>query len=488
MNDLPKSWVVTTLNDVARWSSGGTPRSTVAEYYGGTIPWVVTGDLTEGTVSTTAASLSEAGLANSSAKMVPTNTVLIAMYGASIGRLGLAGCALTTNQAIATAQVIPDVLLPKYLFYYLMGLRPQLVAAGKGAAQPNIGQAVLKAWRIPVAPFAEQERIVAAIEEQFSQVDVGVAALERARLSLKRMRAAAFVWTCMGQLTAYWRDATSCEPIEKTIARLSFEQSSTGRRATGDIIRGRCILSVGKPDAPAPDGWQWTPLSAVARLESGHTPSRRHQEYWDGPVPWIGIQDAREHHGGRIVQTRQHVSELGIQNSSARLLPVGTVCLSRTASVGYAVIMGASMATSQDFVNWICSEALVPEFLMYAIMAEGEAIKRFGRGTTHTTIYYPEVKALHICLPPVEEQREIVQRVERCKSLIESLEAALVAATHRSDSLRSSILASAFSGELVSQDTADEPASVLLERISAKRSASHGRGSKTTQARGEATA
>jgi type I restriction enzyme S subunit len=96
-------------------------------------------------------------------------------------------------------------------------------------------------------------------------------------------------------------------------------------------------------------------LTVLARLESGHTPSRKHPEYWGGNIPWIGIQDARANDGQVIEDTEEKTNELGIENSSARVLPEKTVCLSRTASVGYVVIMGRPMATSQDFVNWVCS-------------------------------------------------------------------------------------------------------------------------------------
>src|SRR5438874_10867961 len=97
---------------------------------------------------------------------------------------------------------------------------------------------------------------------------------------------------------------------------------------------------------PAPPGWEWVRLQDVARLETGHTPSREHPEYWDGDIPWIGIKDATGSHGRTILDTFQHTNQLGIDNSSARLLPARTVCLSRTASVGYVVVMGRPMATS----------------------------------------------------------------------------------------------------------------------------------------------
>ncbi len=180
-----------------------------------------------------------------------------------------------------------------------------------------------------------------------------------------------------------------------------------GREATTGVIPGRVALSVGCPDLEPPKGWKWTPLSGVAQLESGHTPSRKHPAYWDGGIPWIGITDATENHGRTLSDTYQHVSALGLENSSARLLPANTVCLSRTASVGFVVVMGRPMATSQDFVNWVCGPNIEPHYLKYVLLAENEALWRFASGTTHQTIYYPEAKAFHVCLPPLAEQRAI---------------------------------------------------------------------------------
>lgn len=203
-----------------------------------------------------------------------------------------------------------------------------------------------------------------------------------------------------------------------------------GREATLGVIPGRFALSVGMPELPSPPGWKWTALSSVAQLESGHTPSRKNPEYWDGGVSWIGIKDAVANHGRTIDDTYQHVSALGLENSSARLLPKGTVCLSRTASIGYVVVMGRSMATSQDFVNWVCGPSLEPDFLKYILIAEKESLFRFASGTTHQTIYYPEAKAFHALLPPVKEQQRILDillaldgRIELNRQTNETLEA-----------------------------------------------------------------
>ncbi|MEO7804378.1 MAG: restriction endonuclease subunit S [Actinomycetota bacterium] len=197
------------------------------------------------------------------------------------------------------------------------------------------------------------------------------------------------------------------------------ETRTGGRRATTGVIPGRFSISVGNPPRSAPDGWRWQPLTDLARLETGHTPSRRHPEYWGGDIPWVGIKDATAHHGRTIYETNQYTNELGIANSSARVLPANTVCLSRTASVGIVVVMGKPMATSQDFVSWICGDDLDYRFLKAVLLAEGSDLLQFASGTTHQTIYFPEVKAFHICAPSIEEQRRIAGILEAIEQKIE---------------------------------------------------------------------
>ena len=188
------------------------------------------------------------------------------------------------------------------------------------------------------------------------------------------------------------------------------ETATGGRRATDAVVPGIASLSIGRPTTlPEPDGFAWTPLSEVARLESGHTPSRSRPDYWDDGIPWVGIRDATGNHGRVIFDTDQHVSQSGIDNSSARLLPTGTVCLSRTASVGYVVQLGRPMATSQDFVNWVCGPGLNPNYLRYLLMSESDSVRRFAHGSVHATMYYPDAKALHGLLPSPTEQQAVAE-------------------------------------------------------------------------------
>lgn len=302
---------------------------------------------------------------------------------------------------------------------------------------------------IPLPPLPEQRRIVARQEALEARSRRARAKLAEVPTQLAQARQSLLAAAFRGELTSAWAAShPEIEPIEKTLQRVNFEASRTGRAASDETIPGVAGLSVGNVGQPPPSNWLKLPLLKVARLESGHTPSREHPEYWGGDVPWISIPDARRFHGQTIDSTAAFTNSIGLANSAARLLPSGTVCLSRTASVGYVTVMGKPMSTSQDFANWICSEALLPAFLMIAFLAEGDHLLNFGRGSTHTTIYYPELKALHILLPPLDEQREIVRRLTAAFAKLDAAAAAHAAAAAALDRLDQSLLNRAFSGAL----------------------------------------
>ncbi|MDQ3325052.1 MAG: restriction endonuclease subunit S, partial [Actinomycetota bacterium] len=165
----------------------------------------------------------------------------------------------------------------------------------------------------------------------------------------------------------------------------------------------------------APEHWRAAPLSLVAQLGSGHTPSRERPDWWlDCEIPWITTGEVTQMRSDRIEyisETRERISEVGLANSAAELHPASTVVLSRTASAGFSAIMGADMATSQDFVTWTCGPLLEPRFLLLCLRAmRTDLLERLAQGSTHKTIYMPDIKSIRIPLPPLEEQRQIVTR------------------------------------------------------------------------------
>lgn len=157
--------------------------------------------------------------------------------------------------------------------------------------------------------------------------------------------------------------------------------------------------------------WQTVPIRFLARQGTGHTPSRQHPEYWENcTIPWITLADVWQLRDGTrhtITETKEKISPLGLAHSAAVVHPKGTVILSRTASVGFSGIMGADMATSQDFATWTCGPRLLPRFLLHALRAMAPDLKRVAAGSTHKTIYMPDIERLRIPAPPLDEQRRI---------------------------------------------------------------------------------
>ncbi|MGR5458216.1 restriction endonuclease subunit S [Vibrio sp. PNB22_1_1] len=342
--------------------------------------------------------------------------------------------------------------------------------SGVGGSLTRAKPKLVNEYEVLVAPLAEQKRIVEKLDEVLAQVDTIKARLDGIPALLKRFRQSVLASAVSGKLTEEWRRENSDYSTASMLD--SFQELPKPARYNSrstSFIQGVCATAVGKPVHKVVESWDWVPLVSIAKMESGHTPSRSKPEYWGGSVKWIGIKDARKNHAKTISETEQRTNELGLANSASRLLPKDTICISRTASVGYVVKMGEPMATSQDFVNWVPSEVVYPDWLKWLFVAEKESLFKFGRGSTHTTVYFPEWLALHISLPPLQEQKEIVRLVDQYFDFADTIEAQVKKAQARVDNLTQSILAKAFRGELVPQDPNDEPADKLLERIALAR-------------------
>jgi type I restriction enzyme S subunit len=175
-------------------------------------------------------------------------------------------------------------------------------------------------------------------------------------------------------------------------------------------------------DVPA--HWDAGCLRRFALMRTGHTPSRSEPTFWeDTQIPWFTLADVWQLREGRryLGETTERISALGLANSAAELLPAGTVVLSRTASVGFAGIMPAPMATSQDFWNWVPGERLRSEYLHYVFLSMRNELQRLTMGSTHKTIYQPDAARLAVPAPPRAEQQSIVEFLDAAASKVDAL-------------------------------------------------------------------
>ena len=192
--------------------------------------------------------------------------------------------------------------------------------------------------------------------------------------------------------------------------------------AVSDLVSRWHIGRVHPTPDVEPEGWTLERLCDIARLESGHTPSRNRPDYWDGDIPWLSLHDSRTIEGKTLHNTKMTVSVLGLANSSARLLPEGTVALSRTATIGKVAVLGREMATSQDFACYICGPRLLNAYLAHMFRGMEVEWERLMAGSTHNTIYMPTFENMQILVPPMKEQEAIAEALSAADALIEGLE------------------------------------------------------------------
>jgi len=309
---------------------------------------------------------------------------------------------------------------PRFLFYVMQAAASQ-GAFRAGSSLNTIDHLTaekLRRHRLPFAPSDEQRAVSEFLDRETENIDALVAKKQR-----------------LIELLQEKRTALISHAVTKGLDP-DVPMQDSGITGLGAI----------------PAHWDFGVLRRAARLESGHTPSRQHLEYWEGcDIPWFTLADIWQVRPGiqeYVRATAECVSEAGLANSSARLLPAGTVLLSRTASVGYSAIAKCPMATSQDFANWICGDALVPEYLLYVFRSMHGELMRLTMGSTHKTIYMPIIAKLAGPLPPMDEQRRIVEHIRRETRQVDALDVRLAQAMERLREYRSALITAAVTGQI----------------------------------------
>ena len=495
--DLPNGWTATTLRSVADWSSGGTPSRKRADFFGGEIPWVKTGELTKKYVRETEEKLTALGVKNSSAKVFPKGSVGVAMYGATIGKVSIWGIDASTNQACAVARPINNVVSSEFLYHFLRSEEGALVGEGKGGAQPNISQGLLKAWPIALPPLNEQRRIVEKIEAMFDEIDKGVESLRAAKSTLDLYRKSLLKAAFEGRLTADWRarNPDKVESPDNLLGRIRQEREERYQAALKDwreavshwVASGENGKKPAKPKKPKvypskfaglrvalpelPQGWTWSHLGWCS-MGPEYGTAAKSSDHGDVPVIRMGnLQDGR-------IDWQNLAYTSNTEEIERYSLKAGDVLFNRTNSpelVGKSAIyrgerpaLFAGYLVRVNQIDEIASGPFVAYFLNSSVAREhGNTIKTDGVNQSNIN----GTKLQHYPFPfcPVAEQLEIVRILDECFETADTLEAEIGAGLARAEALRHSILKRAFAGRLVAQDPQDEPASDLLARIGASR-------------------
>ena len=169
--EIPHSWAWARLGNIGDWGAGATPPRSNKKFYGGTIPWIKTGELNNDYIYSSEETVTEKALQNCSLRYNNINDILIAMYGATIGKLGIAGIRLTTNQACCACTPY-NGLYNLYLYYFLMAEKNRFIKLGSGGARPNISREKIVNYLLPLPPYNEQARIVELLINIFNKINL----------------------------------------------------------------------------------------------------------------------------------------------------------------------------------------------------------------------------------------------------------------------------------------------------------------------------
>jgi len=372
---------------------------------------------------------------------------------------------------------VPDGLSDKYLFYQIASLG--LERLDRSTAIPSLQRQDLEAAAIRIAPKREQERIVAAIEEQFSRLDAGMLALDRIRQNLKRMRAALLEAAVTGHLV---RQAGSTN-ADELIERIASDRHRDWTRHTSKPYRNPAAPSLLRVSIPG--HWRIASLEALTdAIRVICYGILMPKDNIASGISYVRVKDMRNWTID-VAGLHRTSPEIAQKYARASLRP-GDLLLAIRGSYGRVAIIPAELNganITQDSARISAHPDLDRRYLLYYLggSVANRYYSRVARGVAVKGVNIGDLRTMPVPVPPVEEQVMIADEVERQLAVLDRVETAVAAQLRRSASLRSSIFAAAFSGQLVPHDADDEPARVLLERISAERATSNGH--KPTNAR-----
>ena len=415
------------LGNIGDWGSGSTPAKGRPDYYGGNILWLRTGELNNGTVYDTEIKITEKALNECSFRLNKVGDVMIAMYGATIGKVAIAGKEMTTNQACCGCT--PICILNKYLFYFLMGSQEDFIKKGEGGAQPNISREKIVAHLMPLPPFEEQNRIVEKIEsvlpliELYGKSQDKLNALNKSIFPL--LRKSVLQEAIQGKLVP--QDPND-EPASVLLERIKEEKTKLfkeGKLKKKDLVDS--VIFKGEDNKyyekigsevtciddeipfEIPLNWQWTRMGTIGDWGSGSTPQRGNPAYYGGDILWL---KTGELNNGIVYDSEEKITDKALRECSLRLNKIGDVLIAMYgATIGKVAIAGREMTTNQACCG--CTPyQIYNKYLFHFLIASKDAFIKKGEGGAQPNISREKLIHHLIPIPPIQEQHRIVEKLE----------------------------------------------------------------------------
>ena len=373
--EIPGNWVWTTLGNIGIWQSGGTPSRSNKSYYGGNIPWLKTGDLNDGLITNIPESITEEAVANSSAKINPTGSVLMAMYGATIGKLGILTFPATTNQA-CSACIEYYAITQYYLFYFLLSHRDIFIAKGGGGAQPNISKEIIVNTAIPLPPLPEQERIIIEIERWFAFIDEIEQSKTDLQFIIKKTKSKILDLAIHGKLVP--QDPND-EPASELLKRINPKAEITCDNAHYTQL---------------PKGWLVAPMQILCSLIDGNKQNGIERINLD--VKYLrGEREPKTLTSGKFIPANSFLILVDGENSGE---------VFRTPIEGYQ---------GSTFKQLSINENMNTEYLLQIINFYRKLLRENKIGSAIPHLNKKLFKEIKVPIPPYKEQQRIVDAINK---------------------------------------------------------------------------
>jgi type I restriction enzyme S subunit len=481
VSELPRGWAYGCLADLGAWCGGGTPSKSRSEFWtNGSIPWVSPKDMKVNLIADAEDHITQTAVAGSATNVVSAGSVLIVVRSGILRRtfpVAVTASSVALNQDLKALRPAEGID-PRYVAWFLRGNEQAILheCAKDGTTVDSLDFPALLRRVMPVAPSAEQVRVVAAIEEQFSRLSAGVAMLDRAQQNLRRMRTAVLQMAVTGRLVLQ-------DPGEGSGADLLATIKLTGRRASR---RGEDLTTL---LPPLPLSWSTAPWSTIAYSQNGRA-------FPSGDYSTVGTRLLRPGNlyasgevGWTTANTR-HLPERYASEFPEYLVGPNEIIMNLTAQSLKDEFLGRACMTGPQEEPVLLNQRLArltpigvnPRFIFYVLKSPlfRRFVDQLNTGSLIQHMFTSQLDQFVVPIPPRGEQDRIVRRIEEILVFFDHLEEAIRKIGKRAPALRSAILDAAFTGRLVPQDPSDEPASELLELIAVKRASSNGKKSVRT--------
>jgi len=472
---LPINWTWTTLGTIADWGSGSTPSRGNPEFFGGNTTWLKSGELNDNRALVgSEEQVTELAIKKGSFRLNKPGDVLFAMYGATVGKAAILAEPALTNQAVCGCTPCLGVL-NDYLFFYLVSQRQKFRNASEGGAQPNFSKDKIVTFPFPLPPLAEQKRIVAKVDELMGLCDALESQQQERELRksvLVRSSLSRFAESPTPENLGYlFHKSYDIPPSElrKSILTLAV-QGKLVPQDPNDEPAAEIKMQIAKrmsairnqrhhtfaatedqtdPPFPIPHNWVWMTFGTLGEFLGGGTPSKDNPAYWNGEIPWVSPKDMKRPY---ICDSIDHVTPLGADASSGRLIPTGALLmvvrgmiLAHTFPVA---ITTREVTINQDMKALRLTVHEIGEYLLRCCTALTGAMLSNVERSSHGTCRIPTeaLSSFLVPIPPLAEQRRIVAKVDQLMSLVDELERQQEASREKATKLLDAIVHEMTSG------------------------------------------